>query len=126
MPDRGIKDITSCIVAGILEQLIDVDEAVHLSHLFGNAISAIFDPARNRGIDRRSVHDHSTWQETRVLLGGLSSAEGWQNLFTDEMQLASELEGQSALKAADIFGHFPVALLIADKNATISTARHGA
>jgi (1->4)-alpha-D-glucan 1-alpha-D-glucosylmutase len=52
------------------------------------------------------------WQDTRVLLGTLSPAGGWRNVFTGEMLQASEWEGQRALRAADVLGHFPVALLI--------------
>jgi (1->4)-alpha-D-glucan 1-alpha-D-glucosylmutase len=53
------------------------------------------------------------WQETKMLLGDVSSAGGWRNVFTGETILASGSEGQPALTAADVFGHFPVALLVA-------------
>jgi len=66
------------------------------------------------------------WQGARLLLGQLSSARGWRNVFTDETLQASEWDGQSALKVADVFGHIPVALLITDDKASISTARGGA
>jgi (1->4)-alpha-D-glucan 1-alpha-D-glucosylmutase len=58
------------------------------------------------------------WQDTRVLLGEVSSAEGWRNVFTGETLQGSQWEGQSALRAADALAQFPVALLMAGEQGT--------
>jgi (1->4)-alpha-D-glucan 1-alpha-D-glucosylmutase len=66
----------------------------------------------------------AVWQDTQILLGELSS-KSWHNVFTGETFQVSELSGQSALKAADLFRDFPVALLIADIKASHATPNSG-
>ncbi len=57
----------------------------------------------------------AVWHDTVVLFDGLNSTPGWRNAFTGGRLMASRCDGQSALKAAEVFGHFPVALLIAEE-----------
>jgi maltooligosyltrehalose synthase len=67
----------------------------------------------------------AVWQDARVLIGELSSTNRWRNVFTGETLQASEWEGQSALRAADVFGHLPVSLLVTDKKASIDAGAKG-
>jgi (1->4)-alpha-D-glucan 1-alpha-D-glucosylmutase len=53
------------------------------------------------------------WQDTRLLLPGLVPRQRLRNIFTEEVHRASERQGQASLAAADVFAHFPVALLVA-------------
>ena len=56
-----------------------------------------------------------TWQETRLPLPGLDPALRWRNAFTGEVLMSEDNNGQPSLAAADLFAHFPVALLIAER-----------
>ncbi len=51
------------------------------------------------------------WQNTRLLLPDFSPQSRLRNVFTGEILTVSEQEGQPALLLAEVFGHFPVALL---------------
>ncbi|HJT77308.1 MAG TPA: malto-oligosyltrehalose synthase, partial [Gemmataceae bacterium] len=53
------------------------------------------------------------WQDTRLLLPGVDPGARWRNFFTGEGLAAAEQQGLS-LAAADIFAHFPVALLLGE------------
>ena len=55
------------------------------------------------------------WQDTRLLLPGLDPALRWRIAFTGEVLTPEVRDGQPSLAAADLFAHFPVALLIADR-----------
>jgi maltooligosyltrehalose synthase len=41
--------------------------------------------------------------------------ERWQNIFTGEVVAASSQAGPTVMAAADLFAHFPVALLVAEE-----------
>ena len=55
----------------------------------------------------------AAWQETRLLLPDVDPAWRWSHVFTGERLAPIESEGRLALAAADVFAHFPVALLVA-------------
>ena len=55
------------------------------------------------------------WQDTRLPLPGLDPALRWRIAFTGEVLTPEVRDGQPSLAAADLFAHFPVALLIADR-----------
>ena len=52
------------------------------------------------------------WQDTRLLLTGVDPGLRWHNLFTGARLTSVEGEGELGLPLADLFAHFPVALLI--------------
>jgi (1->4)-alpha-D-glucan 1-alpha-D-glucosylmutase len=54
------------------------------------------------------------WQDTRLHLPGVDPGLRWHNVFTGETLAAAEQQGLS-LAAADIFAHFPVALLLGER-----------
>ena len=55
------------------------------------------------------------WSDTRLPLAGLDPALRWRNLFTGEVLTPEVRDGQPSLAAADVFAHFPVALLLAER-----------
>ncbi len=55
------------------------------------------------------------WTDTRLPLTGLDPALRWRNLFTGELLAPEVRDGQPSLAAADLFAHFPVALLLAER-----------
>ncbi len=57
----------------------------------------------------------TAWKDTRLLLPSSQAAETYGNLFTGEVYHPIEHEGQNVLPAAQVFAHFPVALLL-DEN----------
>jgi (1->4)-alpha-D-glucan 1-alpha-D-glucosylmutase len=52
------------------------------------------------------------WDDTRLLLSGVTPGLRLHNVFTGEELTAGGHDGQAALAAADLFAHFPVALLL--------------
>ena len=64
-------------------------------------------PARRIGAE--------VWPDTRLPLTGLDPALRWRNLFTGEVLTPEVRDGQPSLAAADLFAHFPVALLLAER-----------
>jgi (1->4)-alpha-D-glucan 1-alpha-D-glucosylmutase len=54
----------------------------------------------------------SVWGDTRLLLPSDANRSAWRNLFTGERASAAEHDGQRSLPAAQVFGHFPIALLM--------------
>jgi (1->4)-alpha-D-glucan 1-alpha-D-glucosylmutase len=52
------------------------------------------------------------WRDTLLVLPGVRAGERFRNIFTGEIREASERDGQTVLSAADVFAHFPVAVLI--------------
>ena len=56
-----------------------------------------------------------TWQDTRLPLPGLDPGLRWRNAFTGEILVPQPRDGQPSLAAADLFAHFPVASLIAER-----------
>jgi (1->4)-alpha-D-glucan 1-alpha-D-glucosylmutase len=52
------------------------------------------------------------WQETRLLLPDVDPAWRWSHVFTGERLAPTESEGRLSLAAAEVFAHFPVALLV--------------
>ena len=55
------------------------------------------------------------WQDTRLILPGVDPGTRWRHAFTGEILVAEDRDGQPSLAAADVFAHFPVALLIAER-----------
>ena len=55
------------------------------------------------------------WPNTRLPLAGLDPAPRWCNLFTGEVLTPEVRDGRPSLVAADLFAHFPVALLLAEQ-----------
>jgi (1->4)-alpha-D-glucan 1-alpha-D-glucosylmutase len=55
-----------------------------------------------------------TWSDTRLPLTGLDPALRWRNAFTGEVLVSEDRDGPPSLAAADLFAHFPVALLVAE------------
>jgi (1->4)-alpha-D-glucan 1-alpha-D-glucosylmutase len=55
------------------------------------------------------------WQDTVLQLPDTDAKERWQNIFTGEAVAASSQSGHTVIAAADLFAHFPVALLIAEE-----------
>jgi (1->4)-alpha-D-glucan 1-alpha-D-glucosylmutase len=53
------------------------------------------------------------WPETQLLLPDVDPAWRWNNVFTGERLVPTESEGRLSLAAAEVFAHFPVALLVA-------------
>jgi (1->4)-alpha-D-glucan 1-alpha-D-glucosylmutase len=53
------------------------------------------------------------WQGTRLELPELGAGLAWRNVFTGEVLSPTEEGGTPGLKAAAVFAHFPVALLLA-------------
>ncbi len=63
----------------------------------------------------RPLTGSRTWAETRlILLEDLDPSTRWRNLFTGEVLVADPSDGRPSLAAADLFAHFPIALLIAE------------
>jgi (1->4)-alpha-D-glucan 1-alpha-D-glucosylmutase len=55
------------------------------------------------------------WPDTRLALNGLDASLRWRNIFTDEVLSPEHRDGLASLAAADLFAHFPVALLLAER-----------
>ncbi|MGH7224763.1 MAG: malto-oligosyltrehalose synthase, partial [Gemmataceae bacterium] len=55
------------------------------------------------------------WQDTRLVLPGVDPKLRWHNIFTGERLVPIEEQGQLTLSMAEIFGHFPVALFLAER-----------
>jgi (1->4)-alpha-D-glucan 1-alpha-D-glucosylmutase len=51
------------------------------------------------------------WGDTRLDLSGMDSSLRWRNIFTGEILAPADREGKPSLTAAELFAHFPVALL---------------
>jgi len=58
----------------------------------------------------------AVWQDTRLLVPGIDSCWHWRNVLTGESIVFTEDESQPALALAELLGHCPVALLVAQKN----------
>jgi (1->4)-alpha-D-glucan 1-alpha-D-glucosylmutase len=56
-----------------------------------------------------------SWPDTRLPLDGLDPALRWRNAFTGEVLTPRDVGGRPTLAAADLFAHFPVALLLAER-----------
>jgi (1->4)-alpha-D-glucan 1-alpha-D-glucosylmutase len=55
------------------------------------------------------------WPDTRLPLADLDPALRWWNAFTGEVLTPASRDGALSLAASDLFAHFPVALLIAER-----------
>jgi (1->4)-alpha-D-glucan 1-alpha-D-glucosylmutase len=53
------------------------------------------------------------WHDTILQLAPAAASMQWQNLFTGEQLTSRSRAGQAALSMAQVFAHFPVALLVA-------------
>ena len=52
------------------------------------------------------------WRDTVLVLPGIQPHERCRNIFTGEIHDPSERDGQTVLPLADVFAHFPVAVLV--------------
>ena len=57
-----------------------------------------------------------TWQETVLALRNSPPASRYRNAFTGDTYPLVERDGQATLLLADVFAHFPVALLTNETN----------
>jgi len=55
----------------------------------------------------------AVWQDTRLLVPEIDSRWDWRNVLTGEPVVFAEDNGQPTLALAELFGHCPVALLVA-------------
>jgi (1->4)-alpha-D-glucan 1-alpha-D-glucosylmutase len=55
------------------------------------------------------------WQDTTLILPAPDPGRRWCNVFTGEVLAPQDRDGQPALAAAGLFAHFPIALLIAER-----------
>jgi (1->4)-alpha-D-glucan 1-alpha-D-glucosylmutase len=53
------------------------------------------------------------WHESALVLPGVRPAQRLRNIFTGEILETREQDGQTILPLAEVFAHFPVALLLA-------------
>lgn len=63
------------------------------------------------------------WAETWLVLPSDSNAHDYRNLFTGEVVTAEQRESRWCLAVGDVFAHFPVALLVTEKENHHSTAQ---
>ena len=68
------------------------------------------------GLDRRPLGP-PVWQDTRLLIPAEVSGRQWTNIFTGEHLAPTEHDGAFTLEAAKLFAHFPVALLVSEREA---------
>jgi (1->4)-alpha-D-glucan 1-alpha-D-glucosylmutase len=54
----------------------------------------------------------AAWGEARLVLPGGAAPASWYNVFTAEELTAEEGDGRTCLALAEVFAHFPVALLL--------------
>jgi (1->4)-alpha-D-glucan 1-alpha-D-glucosylmutase len=54
----------------------------------------------------------AVWEDTLVILSEVDPGLRWCNVFTGELLAPADREGQLSLTAAEVFKHFPVALLL--------------
>ena len=54
----------------------------------------------------------TVWRDTRLVLPAEVSDHDWRNIFTGEHVSATGRDGESSVTAAQLFAHFPVALLV--------------
>jgi maltooligosyltrehalose synthase len=52
------------------------------------------------------------WQDTRLILSGPNQLTRWRNVFTGEILVATRRDDTFSLDCADLFAHFPIALLL--------------
>jgi (1->4)-alpha-D-glucan 1-alpha-D-glucosylmutase len=56
----------------------------------------------------------SVWEDTRIDLSRVDPNIAWRNVFTGETLTSSHQDGKPSLTAAELFSHFPVALLLSE------------
>lgn len=55
----------------------------------------------------------AVWQDTHLLVPGINLRWDWRNVLTGEPAVFTEHNGEPALALAQLLGHCPVALLVA-------------
>jgi maltooligosyltrehalose synthase len=55
----------------------------------------------------------AVWQDTQLLTPGIEPHWDWHNVLTGEPAVFTTDDGQPALALAELLGHCPVALLVA-------------
>ena len=58
----------------------------------------------------------AVWQDTTLLLPGMTPQRTWRHVFTGEPVRCAAEEGHATLTVAEVLGHFPVALLMAEES----------
>jgi (1->4)-alpha-D-glucan 1-alpha-D-glucosylmutase len=56
-----------------------------------------------------------SWGEARLQVPAGGPGRVWRNVFTGESVTAAEHQGQAGVRLADLFAHFPVALLLSEE-----------
>jgi (1->4)-alpha-D-glucan 1-alpha-D-glucosylmutase len=55
---------------------------------------------------------NSVWQDTRLVLSAIEKDACWRNIFTGEVLMPADRNGQHSLAASEVFAHFPVTMLV--------------
>jgi (1->4)-alpha-D-glucan 1-alpha-D-glucosylmutase len=58
----------------------------------------------------------AVWHDTHLVLPADVPVNDWRNIFTGERVSATERDGERSLAAAQVFGHFPVALFVSERD----------
>jgi (1->4)-alpha-D-glucan 1-alpha-D-glucosylmutase len=58
----------------------------------------------------------AVWQDTTLLVPGPYRHEGWRNVLTGALIHGAAEDDQAVLAVAELFAHFPVALLVAERS----------
>jgi (1->4)-alpha-D-glucan 1-alpha-D-glucosylmutase len=58
----------------------------------------------------------AVWQDTRLLVPGIDTRWDWRNVLTGEPVVFATDDGQPTLALAELLGHCPIALLVAQEN----------
>ena len=58
----------------------------------------------------------AVWQDTTLLLPGMTPQRTWRHVFTGEPVRCAAEDGHATLTVAEVLGHFPVALLMAEES----------
>jgi (1->4)-alpha-D-glucan 1-alpha-D-glucosylmutase len=58
----------------------------------------------------------AVWQDTTLLVPGPHRHEGWRNVLTGALIHGAAEDDHAALAVAELFAHFPVALLVAERS----------
>jgi (1->4)-alpha-D-glucan 1-alpha-D-glucosylmutase len=57
----------------------------------------------------------AVWQDTQLFLPKVDTGVRWRNVFTDELLVPAEQKDRLSLRAADVFAHAPLALLVGER-----------
>ncbi len=118
------RDYPGLLSAG--EYIPLATEGSKAAHLFafarrtGDVRAVVAVPRLVAGLSRdpsRPPLGLEAWQDTRLILTGVTSGTSWRHAFTGEVLVAEGRDGQPSLAAADVFANFPIALLLSEGSA---------